>query len=143
MSTRGQNPSVLVGAFCKERRICVSCYRPWTERDTTRCVKCNQAHGYQKSLLRRNYERDPKAGAVCGGTRNPRPLLISALRSAKIAMLARNDPTNEGVRMCLRRRFDEWVSMCPSAFVPATSVIRSTVSFNSTPKRTTGRASVG
>ena len=61
----GKNPSGMVRAFCKKHRICVSCYRRWTERDTTRCEKCSRAHAkYQKSHLRRNYERDVKAG-VC------------------------------------------------------------------------------
>ena len=55
----------MVRAFCKKHGICVSCFRRWTVRDTTRCRKCNQAHSkYQKVRERRNYERDVKAG-VC------------------------------------------------------------------------------
>jgi len=65
MSRSGKNAGRMVRAFCKKHRICVSCLRRWTERDTTRCGKCNRARSkYQKSLLRRNYERDVKAG-VC------------------------------------------------------------------------------
>jgi hypothetical protein len=103
MSKRGQNPSVPVGAFCKERRICLSCYRPWTERDTTRCVKCNHAHRVSEITFAPELRVVPQSQRCVRGTRNPRPLLTSAL-SAKIATLATNDPTNEGVRMCLRRR---------------------------------------
>jgi hypothetical protein len=65
MIRNGKNPAGMVRAFCKKHRICASCFRRWTERDTTRCAKCNRAHSkYQKSHLRRNYERDVKAG-VC------------------------------------------------------------------------------
>ena len=56
---------IMVRAFCKKHRICVSCFRRWTERDTTRCGKCNRAHAKsQKVRERRNYERDVKA-TVC------------------------------------------------------------------------------
>jgi hypothetical protein len=65
MSRSGKNPSRMVRAFCKKHRICVSCLRRWTERGTTRCGKCNRAQAKaQKVRLRRNYERDVKAG-VC------------------------------------------------------------------------------
>ncbi len=65
MSMRGQNPSAMVRVFCRKNRICVSCFRRWTERGTTHCAKCNRARARsQKSRLRRNYERDVKAG-VC------------------------------------------------------------------------------
>jgi hypothetical protein len=61
----GKNPGGMVRAFCKKHRICVSCRHRWTERGTTRCGRCNRVHAqYQKSLLRRNYERDVKAG-IC------------------------------------------------------------------------------
>jgi hypothetical protein len=73
MTTRSNNPSRMVRAFCKKHRICVSCLRRWTERDTTRCGKCNQAHSkYQKPLLRRNYERDVKAGICVRCHKRPR-----------------------------------------------------------------------
>jgi hypothetical protein len=65
MSTSSKNPSRMVRAFCKKHGICVACRQRLTERGTTRCEKCNQAHSkYQKSLVRRNYERDVKA-EVC------------------------------------------------------------------------------
>ncbi len=55
----------MVRAFCKKHRICVSCFRSWTERGTTRCVKCNRARSKaQKVRGHRDYERDVKAG-VC------------------------------------------------------------------------------
>jgi hypothetical protein len=60
-----KNPSRIVRAFCKKHRICVSCFRRWTERDTTRCAKCNKAQAkYQKARLRRNYERDCEGGRL-------------------------------------------------------------------------------
>jgi predicted CXXCH cytochrome family protein len=68
-----KNPSRMVRAFCKKHRICVGCFRHWVDRDTTRCVKCNRAHSkYQKSLLRRNYERDVKAGICVRCHKRPR-----------------------------------------------------------------------
>ena len=63
MSTTATNPRTLVRTFCKKHGICVDCLRRWTDRDTTRCKQCNQAHSqYQKVRERRNYERDVKAG---------------------------------------------------------------------------------
>jgi len=65
MSSSGKNPGGMVRAFCKKHRICVSCRRRWTDRDTTRCDKCNRALAKsQKARYRRNYERDVKVG-VC------------------------------------------------------------------------------
>ena len=63
MTRPDKNPAAMVRAFCKKHGICVSCRQRWTERDTTRCKGCNQAHAkYQKARERRNYERDVKAG---------------------------------------------------------------------------------
>ena len=67
-----------------------------TERDTTRCVKCNRARSkYQKSPLRRNYERDVKAASAYGAISALGLPRTSGVSSAKIVTLGKNDSANE------------------------------------------------
>jgi hypothetical protein len=63
MTRPDKNPAAMVRAFCKKHGICPDCRQRWTERDPTRCKRCNQAHAkYQKARARRDYQWDVKAG---------------------------------------------------------------------------------
>jgi hypothetical protein len=65
MSRKGKNPIGLVRAFCRKHHICARCFRRTAERGKSRCAECNRSQAKaQKIRLRRNYERDVKAG-IC------------------------------------------------------------------------------
>ena len=97
MSGRTENPVGMVRAFCKKHRICARCFKRRTERDTTRCRKCNEAHAKtQKSRLRRNYDRDVLAGVCVRCHKLPATATNNAAKSAKIATPVKSETTDEG-----------------------------------------------